>query len=182
MNRGKTISLPQGGLERLQAKFLKKVRKTKGCWWWTAGESSGGYGSLSFGGKPQKAHRVSFTLFKGPIENGLLVCHSCDNKLCVNPEHLWLGTDKDNTMDSIKKGRHKNQNYKHLIRRFSEAGWKASSEKFKKMRFCKRGHEFTKENTWVSKIGGRNCKACAKMNHRLWWIEKCRRRKEGLNS
>lgn len=90
--------------------FEKKlVRITEsGCWIWVGGLNSNGYGIFSYNGKQLKAYRFSFELHNGPIINGLYVCHRCDVPACVNPNHLFLGTNKDNTLDSVKKGRHKN--------------------------------------------------------------------------
>ncbi len=64
-----------------------------------------GYGVLNYGGKVVYAHRLSYEVFKGPIPEGMLVCHSCDVPACINPDHLWLGTQKENVLDCCKKGR-----------------------------------------------------------------------------
>lgn len=88
-------------------RILSRIKKTKsGCWEWL-GSLSGrdGRASISVDGKMRMGHRVSFEHFKGPIEKGLLICHKCDNPKCVNPDHLFKGTQKDNVYDAIKKGR-----------------------------------------------------------------------------
>jgi hypothetical protein len=74
------------------------------CWNWIAGKIKG-YGTLNMGGKPHKAHRVSYILTHGAISHNLLVRHVCDNPSCVNPNHLILGTNADNTRDKIERHR-----------------------------------------------------------------------------
>jgi len=98
----------------IETRFWMSVNKTPSCWLWTAGRSGGWgqnrYGSIGKGRRGQGsilAHRLSWILHFGEIPEGLSVLHKCDNTLCVNPEHLFLGTPKDNMQDMVKKGRRK---------------------------------------------------------------------------
>lgn len=98
--------------ELLTDRFWSKVDRgtdPQACWLWTAGVFRAGYGHFSGpGGQDIKAHRFSWELHRGPIPNGLWVLHNCpdgDNPRCVNPDHLWLGTNTENTADREAKGR-----------------------------------------------------------------------------
>lgn len=88
---------------RFESKFIKG--KGNECWLWQAAVIHNGYGQFTYKYKGIKAHRFSYELYKGEIPKGMLVCHSCDVRNCVNPDHLWLGTQKDNIQDMFKKGR-----------------------------------------------------------------------------
>jgi hypothetical protein len=76
-----------------------------GCWFWTGAGSDHRYGVITYERRCYSTHRLAYELWKGPVPTGMLVCHSCDNPLCCNPSHLFLGTPKDNTEDMLRKGR-----------------------------------------------------------------------------
>lgn len=133
-------------------RFWDKVEKTDGCWLWTASTFNDGYGKFKFDGKNRRAHRMSWLLTNGEIPEDMVVMHSCDIPLCVNPSHLSLGTPKANTHDMIEKNRHRNQVKSH----------------------CPRGHKYD----IVTKNGSRQCRTCKNET----WRRMYARRKAKVNS
>ncbi len=92
----------------VEVRFWQKVNKTDTCWLWTAMLSPDGYGNIKDRERSTpsiRAHRFSWELHFGPIPNRMLVCHKCDIPACVRPDHLFLGTDKSNSDDKVRKGR-----------------------------------------------------------------------------
>lgn len=93
-----------------EERFWGRVQKTDGCWLWTGNKMRRGYGitynaGIYEGGKREPAHRISYRLAYGDFPKNLLVCHHCDNPPCVKPDHLFLGTHKDNFLDAKNKNR-----------------------------------------------------------------------------
>lgn len=122
-------------LERFKTKF--KVSYS-GCWEWSAGKLSSGYGQFFWGrvdGKDKniKASRAAWFLLRGSIPDGLMVLHKCDNKACVNPEHLYLGTHADNMRDSVERQRHESGERRYNFVRHPEL-----VERVKHLRFNRR--------------------------------------------
>lgn len=130
-------------LKDWKPRFFAKVDKTDGCWLWTAGKFPNGYGKFRHEGKFKKAHRVSFEHHVGPIPLGMLICHRCDVRRCVNPDHLFVGTQKQNIQDAMAKGRFWPVHYRKT--------------------HCRHGHEYTTENTYVFRNHW-GCRICRRGN------------------
>jgi hypothetical protein len=111
--RARILGLHQkvGRVDKLKSmainRFFSRIAKMEstGCWEWTGTTNNSGYGLMGASGDIVSAHRFSWMHHFGDIAEGLQVCHKCDNPKCVNPEHLFLGTNEDNQMDCVTKGR-----------------------------------------------------------------------------
>jgi len=106
----------------LQEKIKERVEvdPDTGCWIWTKGTTTAGYGVLRRDGRAQYAHRLAYEAFKGPIPDGMSVMHSCDRPSCCNPTHLRVGTHAENMADMANKGRQKRGAY-HPVAKLTEA-------------------------------------------------------------
>lgn len=132
-------------VERFERKFSPEPNS--GCWIWTERLKRDGYGQFKYLGMMQQAHRVAWMLYRGDIPDGKSVLHKCDNPWCVNPNHLFLGTQLDNMRDAANKGRIN-----------SIAGRTAILERRRAVTACSRGHE--RILYWNYKL--RRCRACAR--------------------
>lgn len=104
----KTKTVPKGKSLDYNLRHYGWTVTESGCWEYNGYQHPLGYGFVYSGGQTWQAHRAAYTAWVGPIADGLFVCHSCDNRICINPEHLWLGTNQDNMDDMKKKGRARN--------------------------------------------------------------------------
>lgn len=126
----------------IEERFWSKVSMAgpDECWEWMGSRNTGGYGWFKVGDRATGSHRVAFELTSGPIPDGLLIRHRCDNPPCCNPAHMELGTPADNAADRTERGRH------HLA----------------KVTHCKHGHPLSGENLYVTRKGVRQCRECVR--------------------
>jgi len=133
-------------MDQILKNFWSRVKKTDTCWVWIGGRAKQEYGEFYIGNKKSvRAHRFSYELHKEKIPEGMQIDHLCKKTFCVNPNHLEVVTAKENNRRSG-----------------------APSAKFKIRTHCQKGHEFTKENTYIRSGGhGRLCRICDKIRTRL---------------
>lgn len=112
----------------VHVRFWNFVSKSQdGCWLWNGTKDGGGYGQISTfrGEAPAKAHRVSWEMRNGEIPAGMSICHKCDTPSCVNPDHLFIGTQADNARDMVSKGRWNKKSALNLIPgQMGKLGWR----------------------------------------------------------
>ncbi len=136
--------------EGVLAKMLSLIVKEpeSGCWLWQGRHDQNGYGQISFNYAKWRVHRLLYTLLREPIPDSLFLCHKCDNPPCVNPGHLFIGTQQDNMQDALAKGR-------MVINRAGQSG----------KTHCKYGHPFNTVNTRIRANGHRRCLDCVRRHN-----------------
>lgn len=145
-----------------ETRFWARVKKTKTCWIWTGAKNSKGYGDIMINGKHEKSHRYSYLISKGEIPYNKHVLHHCDNPTCVNPEHLWIGTNHENVLDKISKGRDSNKSGKN------NPNVKLNGEKVNKIRkLYKQGEH---NMVQIGKIFNVNRNVISRVVNQKYWI------------
>lgn len=142
------------------ALFWSHVRKDPGCWEWQGYVGPDGYGQGHLGMKRGHAQRIAWELTNGPIPDGMFVCHRCDNRICVRPDHLFLGTALDNIRDMDRKGR--------------RVSWNRGLHR----ETCERGHKLSGENLYLHPRGHRCCRTC----NRAWQRRRYARLRDAARS
>lgn len=141
-------------MERLVS---RRTITERGCWEGDFHVLPNGYAEVSAWGRQQRAHRLTYRIAKGPIPKGMDVLHSCDNPICYNPEHLSLGKDKRNVVESISRGRRNTAR----PNRVSNPGMYGRNE-------CSRGHKLEGANLYMTPDERRQCRACRNAAARRW--------------
>lgn len=124
----------------------RSVSLSNGCRVWLGARNRKYYGQIRVGGKLEACHRTMFKMIKGEIPKGIQICHTCDTPQCINPNHLWAGTNRENSHDMVAKGRSHGQNKKS----------------------CPRGHPLSGSNLYMCPRGYRECKQCRRENVRRY--------------
>ena len=145
-------------------RFIAKVNKTNFCWLWTGAKYRFGYGhfrrKINNKWMMYKTHRYSYEHFYGPVPEGLLVLHKCDNPACVNPEHLYAGTHQQNIQDQILRGRKSfGRNKKHV--------W-LNLEKANEFRQYAKDNPGMKQNQMAQNLGTSVAQLSRILNNKIW--------------
>lgn len=139
--------------QTIEERFSLFVNKHNGCWEWVGFVSPNGYGVFTFRGVRERAHRASWRIHFGGIPDGMYVCHKCDNRKCVNPQHLFIGSQSDNMVDAFQKGRID-----------TDKAVLAMHAAIKNRTVCRAGHSVVDaDSIVVDRNGFRRCKLCRRM-------------------